>query len=209
MNVRFIVQAIERRAENVAYLQRHIPDLEVCWDNSGKCIGGFMKVLAQAGASSFVLLEDDIILTQLFVPKILYAIQQKPDCLIQFHSRSKDDLAVGSRFRAGRQFLNHQCVYFPTGMAMEILRFSEREIYHDFSSPRSFSDCLTQDYLHSNNLKYWTHIPSLVDHLPAVSMVDPRRAKTGIRRQARVFMDPETDGCPSSLLSKWKPLQNS
>jgi len=206
MTVRFIVQAIERRAGVVAYLQKHIPQLEVSWDSSGKCIGGYLKVLDRAGEDPFVLLEDDILLTQDFLPKIQQAIAQKPDQLIQFHSRCAKDQTVGSRFKGGRQFYNHQCVYFPAGIAPQILRFSEQEIYRDFASPRSFSDVLTQDFLHQHRLKYWVSIPSLVDHLPDVSSVDPRRSKSGLRRQARVFRDPETDGCPPALYQRWQPL---
>jgi len=206
MNTRFIVQAIERRADVVAYLQKHIPQLEVAWDASGKCIGGFLQVLDRAGTDAFVLLEDDILLTKDFLPKIQQVIARKPDHLIQFHSRCGKDQTIGSRYKSGREFYNHQCVYFPAGIAPRILSFSAQDIYMDFTSPRSFSDVLTQDFLYHHKLKYWVSIPSLVDHLPDVSSVDPRRAKSGLRRQARVFRDPETDGCPPTLYFQWQPL---
>lgn len=206
MSLRFIVQAIERRANVVAYLQKHIPQLEASWDSSGKCIGGYLQVLDRACEDPFVLLEDDILLTKDFLPKIQRVIAQKPDQLIQFHSRCTKDQTVGSRYKSGREFYNHQCVYFPAGIAPQILRFSAQEIYRDFTSPRSFSDVLTQDFLHHHRLKYWVSIPSLVDHLPDVSSVNPRRSKSGLRRQARVFYDPETDGCPPALYQQWQPL---
>jgi hypothetical protein len=206
MSVRFIVQAIERRANVVAYLQTHIPQLEISWDASGKCIGGYLQVLSRAGADPFVLLEDDILITKNFLSKIQQAISQKPDQIIQFHSRCAKDQIIGSRYKSGREFYNHQCVYFPAGIAPQILHFSEQEIYKDLTSARSFSDILTQDFLHQRRLKYWVSIPSLVDHLPDVSSVDPRRSKSGLRRQARVFNNPETNGCPPALYQQWKPL---
>tara|TARA_R100000030_G_C3234266_1_gene119000 strand:+ start:462 stop:1088 length:627 start_codon:yes stop_codon:yes gene_type:complete len=205
-NVRFIVTAVERRSAVVAYLKQHVPNLEVVWDSSGKAMGGYTKALAQAGDDPFVLLEDDIILTQDFYSKITYEIAARPNDVIQFHSRSGKDLLVGSRYNPGRQFLNHQCVYFPAGMASKIFAFSRQDAYTDYSSPRCYSDVLTQDYLAQNRIKYWVSIPSLVDHLPDVSVVNAKRSKAGIRRQARVFYDPEPKGCPEALFNKWKPL---
>ena len=207
--VRFIVTAVKRRIAVVAYLKQHVPGLEVVWDSSGKCIGGYVKALAQAGDDPFVLLEDDILLTQDFYSKITYEIAARPNDVIQFHSRSGKDQSVGSRYNPPRQFLNHQCVYFPPGMASQILAFSRQNAYTDWTSPRSFSDVLTQDYLSQNRIKYWVSIPSLVDHLPDVSMVNSKRSKTGIKRQARVFLNPESQNCPKTLWDKWQPLKSA
>jgi hypothetical protein len=203
---RFICSAIKRRAPVVAYLQRHIPSLEVCWDDSGRCIGGYRQALELAGTDPFVFLEDDILITKDFIPKIERVIAERPGQVIQFHSRAKKDQTIGSRYRTGREFYNHQCVYFPQDFGRYILHYSDHPQYQDFDNPHCYSDVLTQDFLHEFGLKYWVSIPSLVDHLPDISAVNPKRSKSGVKRQARVFLDPETEGCPADLLSQWRPL---
>ena len=207
MSVRFIVQAIPQRIEGVTYLQQHIQSLEVSWDDTGRSLGGFIKALRLSAGDPFVLLEDDVIITKNLVPKALTAITRHPDDLIQFHSRSFKDHVIGSRYKNGGEFYNHQCVYFPAGMALRILDYAQRPEFIDPQSPLyRDSDLLTQSFLKHHRIKYWVSIPSLADHLPAVSAVDPRRSKYGIKRQAHVFVDPEIANCPLHLLQSWKPL---
>jgi hypothetical protein len=49
------------------------------------------------------------------------------------------------------------------------------------------TDQMVCDFLKSRREKYWLHVPSLVDHRIAVSMIDPRRSS---KRQSLTFTDP-------------------
>lgn len=186
--------AVPSRLAVVGYLKRHIPNLEVSIDTSGSALANWRNMLTLAGCDAFVLLEDDILLTRDFTSKIETAIKANPHVLIQFHSRSKDDIAIGSRWRPGRTFCNNQCVYFPPTFAAALLSYSYTA--KRFETDPTGIDLCAADFLALHKQKYWNHVPSLADHLPIQSIIDPRRAKTGLRRQARVFLDPELDGCP-------------
>ena len=204
--MKFIVQAVHRRKPVVDYLQRHIPGLQVIWDTSGSASRGYLNVLRAAGAEPAVTLEDDIIITKGFVPKILNAIEKKPKDLIQFHSRTLDDIRKGSRYRNGLSFFNRQCLYLPAGFAETICKYGSTHSCFDPGSPAPSFDYVFQDFLKKELKRYWVSIPSLVDHLPDRSAIDPRRGRYGKQRQARVFEDPELEGCPPNLLSIWKPM---
>ena len=204
--MKIIVQAVRRREPTVRYLQRHIPGLEVAWDNSGSASRGYLQVLKSAGDQSVVTLEDDIILTKDFLSKLERAIAQKPNDLIQFHSRTVDDIRKGSRYRNGRSFFNRQCLYLPAGFAATICKYGSTHPCFEPGSPAPSFDFVFQDFLRQELKRYWVSIPSLVDHLPDVSAIDPRRGRFGKQRQARVFEDPELEGCPAALAANWKPM---
>jgi GR25 family glycosyltransferase involved in LPS biosynthesis len=194
---RFICQAVAARAQIVSYLQRHIPSLEVYWDRSGSNLEGWRMVLGKAGSDPVVLLEDDILLTRNFVAKVKAAIVGRPDTLIQFHSRYKEDVTKGSRWRPGSSFLNNQAVYYPPGMAKAALAFSlSPEMSEYFQAEPTGTDSMLALFLKAQGLRYWNHCPSLAQHLPITSAIDKRRSSA---RRATTFEDPELEGCPVSV----------
>ena len=104
--VRYIVTAIEARANNVKYLKTHIPNLEVVWDEKRDAMDTFLRACVASYGSSVVRLEDDVCLTVDFTTKAEAVIAKYPLHVIQFFSRSKYDLTVGTRFKNGGTFSN-------------------------------------------------------------------------------------------------------
>lgn len=181
---RIIVKAMPSRQEHVDYLLARIPDLEVCWDQRRDAWDTYIRGLALAGAEASVQLEDDIVLTRNFRTKLEGVIAQRPDALIQFFSMRKADLTVGSRWERGGTFAMNQCTYYPAGMGPEIMAFAEtwpRRAEH----PTGY-DLMLADFLKARRLKYWLHVPSLVDHRVARSLIDGRRSS---KRQSLTFVD--------------------
>jgi len=201
--MRYICMAIEKRAHIVEYLRRHIPGLEVMWDRSGNAGAAWVSVMRSLGTDAGVVVEDDIVIAKGFCSKIETAVNVRPSDLIQFHSRTKEDLIVGSRYRAGASFYNNQTIYFPAGMAAALVKFSETSARWE-NDPSGY-DRVMADYMHENKIRYWNHVPSLSDHLPVTSAIDPRRSK---HRRSTTFQDPETEGLPVPVLPPNPPRRS-
>jgi len=193
--MRFLCQAIQTRAHIVEYLRRHIPGLEVVWDQHRSARLTWLSVLEAAGSDAVVVVEDDIILCKGFCKTVLQIISTHPMDLIQFHSRVKDDLAIGSRYRSGKSFCGNLAVYFPAGMSKALLEFSKD--HPRWQTDPTGYDLLMGDYMQLHKLRYWNHVPSLCDHLPLVSEIDRKRSRF---RQSATFQQPEIDGLPSGVL---------
>jgi GR25 family glycosyltransferase involved in LPS biosynthesis len=174
------------------YVIERIPNLIISYDNftdPGKfkntSYKNAQKAWKLAGEEACVQLEDDIILCNNFITKIEKAISKRPNDVIQFFSMRKKDLEIGSRYELGSTFLMHQCYYLPPGMSKKIFEFSkvfENECKQDeHISP---NDLVTRYYFQRNKIKYWIHIPSLVDHRIAKSSIDSRRSS---KRQSKTF----------------------
>ena len=193
--MRFVCMAVQPRLPIVSYLQGHILDLIVCMDLHRDPIANYRRALSVAGNHAMVLLEDDIVITRNFVAKVIAAIEEQPACLVQMHSRTKEDRTKGSRWRPASTFYNNQCVYFPPGMAADIIEYSRtKEAEEYLGQTIGAHDRMTAFYLASRGIKrYWNHCPSLAEHLPIVSMLDARRSKG---RQSTTFADPEWGGHP-------------
>ena len=130
-------------------------------------------------------MEDDIILCDNFYNKIMKVIAERPHDVIQFYSMRKKDLTVGSRYEYGGNFLCHLCYYLPQGMAKEVYKHSlEFEDSCEYGEHRSPNDLVTRSYFQKHKIKYWLHIPNLVDHKVGKSMIDPRRSS---KRQSLTF----------------------
>ena len=99
--MRYIVTAIQERAAFVRYLKQHIPHLEIVEDRERDAMETFLRACVEANNEPVVHLEDDIILTRDFLPKLEAEITAHPHDLIQGFSRSKYDLDLGSRWKAG------------------------------------------------------------------------------------------------------------
>lgn len=136
----------------------------------------------QIGDDPAVYLEDDIVLTGDFTAKVEAEIAARPGMVINFFGL-RDDAAKGSRAMAGSTFSMNQCFYLPRGYSSLLYdyfpRWPGRIIHH------SGCDLFIGDWLRSRAERYWQHVPSLVQHRVAKSVIDPRRSS---KRQSRTFV---------------------
>lgn len=182
---RIITTAVHgKREEWVAYLRSRLPTLEIVYDSVGSAYHTFLDSLAKQGDDAAIHIEDDVILTQNFMSKAESVIEERPNTLIQFFSMRKDDLIVGSRL--DRNYCMSQCTYIPAGYAPEILLSGQQyHRRHHFSEPY---DTMMNAWLKTKGKPYWIHVPSLVDHRVAKSLIDPRRSS---KRQSKTFIEPD------------------
>lgn len=200
--MRFVCMAIEKRSHIVDYLKLHIPGLEVVWDKHKSARLTWLATLQHMDSDACVLVEDDIVLTKNFMGKIMEAISGKRADVIQFHSRTKEDLTVGSRYRSGLTYLNNQCVYFPPGFSKKLLLFARDGAAPIWEQHPNGTDCVMAKFLQASKMRYWNHCPSLVEHLPVPSEIDPKRSK---HRRSTTFTDPEMTGLSVELLPAKSP----
>ena len=93
--------AVPARAANVEYLKAHIPGLEVVWERGQGAMDTFLRANVAGFGGPSVRLEDDVCLTEDFRAKVETAIALHPFHVIQFFSRSKYDISIGSRYKSG------------------------------------------------------------------------------------------------------------
>lgn len=100
--------------------------------------------------------------------------------------RTKPDTAIGSRWDS--DFVNTQCFYVPPMTAPSIVGF-----YGSWPGPRdgrrrdACFDLGLADWLRAQGLRYWLHVPSLVQH-----RADVRSAVGHARnRISATFTDPD------------------
>lgn len=190
--MKYVMLTCKGREEMADYVKSHIPDLIVSFDNftdGGKFVSTSFLNARQgwrlAGKDPCVFLEDDIILCNNFCERIEEQITKRPNEIIQFFSLRKKDLTEGSRYESGGNFIMHQCYYLPALMAQNVYEYSF-EFYNECKEGEHIgpNDMVTQYYFKKNKLKYWLHVPSLVDHRQCKSMIDSRRSS---KRQSLTF----------------------
>ena len=183
MKTRILIMAVlPDRKDFVDYLVKKLPEAEIVIDQDRNSINTFKSLLKKAGMDPVLVMEDDVILTSDFISKVSAEIQKRPNQVIQFFSRRKKDIEVGSREESGANFLSNLCFYLPRGYANGILEFSEH--WKGIVENPTGNDILVADFLKHNKLKYYLHVPSLVQHRVAVSMIDSRRSS---KRQSQTF----------------------
>lgn len=186
---KIIVNTCKGREQFVEYLKERIPDLIVNFDDftdTGKfkstAFFNYQRGWKLAGSDATVHLDDDILLCNNFTKKINEVISQRPNDVIQFFSMRKKDLEIGSRYENGANFMMQQCYYLPKGMSESIYNFSN-EYYNKTNDKYCPSDGCMAEFFKRNKVKYWIHIPNLVDHRVAKSMIGNRSSK----RQSKTF----------------------
>lgn len=183
--------SVPTRRNIVEYMKRHVPDLIVIEDDGRGVMANHQRALRASDTDSFILFEDDVLLTRGFIAKANAVIAERPDDIITFFSRRKADLTVGSRYMNPMEFYMCQCMYFPSWSGDLIADFHS-------TSPTLVKDPTGTDrviaaWCKSQKRKIWVSVPSLVEHLHVASAIDPRRSKN---RQSVTFVDPEMDGYP-------------
>lgn len=179
------IQAIPwepRRAAQARHLSE-VTDGTVVWDTTHHAFDTWRSVLTTIGNSAAIILEDDVIVCDDWRTKVEAVIREYPEVVIQFFSMRGDDLTVGSRWQAGRTFLMNQCYYLPEGAAKALLEYTQDWAQRHPEHPTGY-DVAMAEWLKVTKQKYWTHVPSLVQHQPWRSEINPRRPRN---RQSRTF----------------------
>jgi GR25 family glycosyltransferase involved in LPS biosynthesis len=182
--MRYIVTAMPQRLESVKELKRQIPHLEIVWDRHKDAMETFLRACAEAGDDAVVRLEDDVVLTSNFMSKAEAVIEEHKDEVIQFFSRSKYDLTLGSRLRAGSSFMMNQCFYLPVGVSRELMEYCPEWYAINYKEHPSGYDTMMGAYFAKAKRKYWNHVPSLVEHRIMKSLIHPSRSS---KRQSTTF----------------------
>src|ERR1035437_6652595 len=162
--MRIIIRAVPDRFEFVNYLRIQLPTAEWCFDhdytrtdidNKTKSMNTFLASLEMSKNESHINMEEDVVITRGFEEKAGAVIAEHPDSLIQFFSMRKDDLTIGSRW--DNNFMMNQCFYLPKGYPKSIADYRDKWPLKDLH-PGGY-DMMMGDWLRSEKLKYWIHVP--------------------------------------------------
>lgn len=182
--MRIVIRTCEARREYWPYLREAAPaDAELSVDPVGGGMAHFLHVLRNAGGHGILHIEDDVVFCTGFELKCKQAIAAMPETPIQFFSRRKKDLTEGSRWEPGASFSMNQCHYIPPYMNESIAEYYEH--WPDRARHPNGYDLLMASFFALHGLRYWLHVPSLVDHRVGKSVIDARRASTN--RQSLTF----------------------
>jgi hypothetical protein len=157
---------------------------EIVWDVNRDAFDTYLRSKLAAGDDAAIFLEDDVELTRNWREKIERAIDGHPDALIQFYSNRIDDVRIGSRWATGSGFLNNQCYYTPPGMAAALAAWGADWLAAHPEDPTGY-DLSMAHWMQREGLRYWIHVPSLVQHKRWRSEINPRRPAH--LRQSRTF----------------------
>ncbi len=178
--MRYILRYMEKRTTYIPGVQKQIPHLEMVKDQKRDAMDTLMRAFEQAGGDPCVQFEDDVILCNEFARKAEAAIAERPDRVINFFSRRKEDLTRGSRYQPAKQFLYMQCVYFPVGYCRQLVDYyyngGERVAKLMQQHPTG-CDIFVADFLDTREEKWFVHVPSLVQHAVVVSTINPKRSR--------------------------------
>lgn len=176
-----------------AYFEARLSDFTWVEDRGRGPVDTYCRMLVEVGAFGGVTMEDDVVLTKDFDAKVRAVVAEYPDDLVQFHSRRTDDVTIGTRREAGSSFMNNQCTYYPPGFVPAFLAWLDAYGGPVWAKDPSGYDIALATYMREKGMTYIISVPSLADHLVSKSRINPRRSS---KRQAKVFLDPDTDGHP-------------
>lgn len=185
MSTRTLIMAIpwdQRRVRRAIELKKSTGG-EIVWDQERNAMATWRSVLREAGEDPVIILEDDIHLAPRWRERVEHVIEEIPNSVVQFFSLRKRDLTEGSRWEPGRTFMMNQCYYLPQGVAARLLEYSEG---WEENNPENVTgyDILMARWMQETGQRYWLHVPSLVQHEPWRSEIQPRRP---VNRQSPSF----------------------
>ena len=196
--MRIIVQAMEERGPYIEYVKKHLPGAVFCYDEKQDAMDTFLRAMEMAGEGPSVHMEEDVILTKKFYPKLMAVINErrrvlnrqfKTESMIQFFSMRQADLTIKSRWDSN--FAMNQCVYHPRGYSRMLLEYSKEWIPANPEHPWGY-DTMMNDWLKGRKERHWIHVPSLVDHRVGKSMIGVSSGHgRSSKRQSLTFHDPE------------------
>jgi len=180
---RVIVRAVPWRTEGIQYLRERLPNAEFAMDEARNAMDTFVKAMRLNDRDPCVHLEDDALLCDGFMEKAQAVIDQRPDAVIQFFSRRKDDVVTGSRW--DRHFSCTVAYYQPRHFAADILEYLPEWMRANPQHPTGF-DITINDLLRMRKQPHWIQVPNLADHRVQVSAISSRRARA---RVSNTFKD--------------------
>lgn len=183
--MKYIMRTCDGREDYADYVKKHIKNLIVIKDDGRGPMKCFERALEASEEDSAVHLEDDVILTNNFTNKIEKVILERPNMVCQFFSMRKADLQIGSRIENGSSFISALCFYLPKGMSKSLKDFFIT--WDRIDEHPTGLDLTPSDYMKKHKMKYYIHIPNLVDHRIGKSKIDSRRSS---KRVSLTFKDP-------------------
>lgn len=189
--IQVLIQAIpweQNRVKRAVSLSRQTGG-RIVWDRAQDAFDTWQSVLKEAGTDAVVILEDDVELAPRWRIQVEKAVAVRPESVIQFFSMRQKDLTEGSRWEPGRTFMMNQCYYLPEGLAGELLEYSRTWLDRYPEEPNAY-DMTMAKYMQERGMKYWLHVPSLVQHEKWVSEIHSRRPRG---RQSKTFEGDNSD----------------
>jgi len=170
----FIVMTTAFGGRDISCLHKAIPNLRECVDYQHDAMANFLNSMNMT-ENPCVHIEDDIELCDGFLEKVINAVNQYPDTIINFFSLRKEDYEIGKpHFVPGRSFMMNQCFYIPAGMGSQIAAYysewDKKEIH-----PTGY-DIMMADWMKKNKMKYLAWFPHLVNHIHCKSLINPKRS---------------------------------
>lgn len=184
---RVVIMAVPwdtERVRNVKRMREQVPRAEVVWDEKHSIIDTFTRALGSVGDDPAVFLQDDVYLHPRWDEKVAEVLAEHAHDVCQFFSIRKADLALGSRYVPGRQYLMNQCFYLPSGAAADLRAFALS--WWEANPEHTGDDTCMALWLAASGRRYWHHVPSLVQHHEWKSAIDPRRSS---KRQSPTFKE--------------------
>lgn len=172
----------EDRAANARVLREETGAGVIVWDTERHAYETFIDALWLAQGGAAIHLEDDVSLTARWRDKAEAVIADHREQVIQFFSMRGADLTTGSRREPGRTFLMAQCFYVPARLAGRLAVFASE--WPGRKDDPTGVDLAVRAFLVERGESYHLHVPSLVQHQPWRSAINPRR---GSGRQSRSF----------------------
>lgn len=181
------IMATPSRDEYRPYREAHIPFAKVIMDTDGNAMHTFVALLRSVGESPALIMEDDVLVCHDFKRRVDAEIARRPQDIIQFFSRRKKDLEVGSRWIPMASFSFNICFYLPQGYCKRLLQYYDRGWRRIAEHPTGY-DLMLGDCFAGEN--YWNVVPNLVDHRVGKSSIDSRRAKSRVSLTAKDIIQP-------------------
>ncbi len=177
------------RQEIVTYIKDRIPSVQLAKDGWGSAFINMMMsyhIQSMAGVDA-VHLEDDIVLTQDFEEKVAEAVEGKRGQIVQLFSiKHKRDQALGSRWESSSTFSMNQCYCVPGVMAEALVAFHSG--WQKRSSTGGGCDLVLREFMKAYRIRYFLHVPSLVQHLDLPILISPSPMRG---RCSRTFERPD------------------
>lgn len=162
MNIRFFVRTTGER--DLSEFNK-LSNVEFLYDREHKPVESFIKQLNIISEYNSVLLEDDVILCEDFEKKIIKAISEYPNDIINFFSSPEQFYST----HYTEKFHYNQCTYYPKGIALTIANEMNKVRFN-------LPNCRQYDILEFNALRrlqicHVVYRPCLVQHKDISSLL--------------------------------------
>lgn len=197
-----IIRAVPEREALHEYLRERLPDAEwVMEDSNERSAESFTRSLGRAlhqqGRRGAVHLDDDVILTRDFEPKVKRAVGQYWTYVVQLFSARQAH--VKPVWASARSFCHGPAVWMPGHLAPILADYQDRLLERGLGTAKSYDDdgyrvdqgFAIGAYLHRRGRKYRIHSPSLVQHRAEDSTLGHvTQLASGRPWQSLTFTDP-------------------